>query len=216
MRAPAAAALTSLALAAPASASAAQWAHPVNLAAVRTQPDTSARRITTTRLLTEDKLAEVYAVLERRDGWVKIRVPGRPNGRTGWVRRTALGPIRTVDTAITVNRATATLTLRRDGRTRFKTRVGVGKATTPTPAGHFWVREKLRFADAPMYGSYALGTSAYAKVSDWPGGGVVGIHGTDQPELIPGRPSHGCVRVRNADMATLYRLAPIGTPIMIR
>ena len=59
MRTLAAAAFTSLALAAPASASAAQWAHPVNLAAVRTQPDTSARRITTTRLLTEDKLAEV-------------------------------------------------------------------------------------------------------------------------------------------------------------
>ena len=67
-----------------------------------------------------------------------------------------------------------------------------------------------------MYGAYALGTSAYAKVSDWPGGGVVGIHGTDQPQLIPGRPSHGCVRVRNADMAPLYKLTPIGTPITIR
>jgi lipoprotein-anchoring transpeptidase ErfK/SrfK len=53
-------------------------------------------------------------------------------------------------------------------------------------------------------------------VSDWPGGGVVGIHGTDQPELIPGRPSHGCIRVRNADMATLYRLTPVGTPVVIR
>ena len=31
--------------------------------------------------------------------------------------------------------------------------------------------------------------------------------------LIPGRPSHGCIRVRNADMARLYRLTPIGTPI---
>jgi lipoprotein-anchoring transpeptidase ErfK/SrfK len=216
MRALVAVAFTSLALAAPASASAAQWAHPVNLVAIRTQPDASAPRITTTRLLTEDKLAEVYAVLERRDGWVKIRIPGRPNGRTGWVRRTALGPIRTVDTRITVDRATATLTLRRDGRTRFKTRVGVGKAATPTPAGHFWVREKLRFTGAPMYGAHALGTSAYARVSDWPGGGVVGIHGTDRPALIPGRPSHGCVRVRNADMATLYRLTPVGTPITIR
>ena len=78
------------------------------------------------------------------------------------------------------------------------------------------MREKLRFKHAPVYGSRALGTSAYAAVSDWPGGGVVGIHGTDQPGLIPGRPSHGCIRVRNADMATLYRLTPVGTPVVIR
>lgn len=203
-----------LALAGPASAS--TWAHPVQLAPIRTQPDAEATRITTTRLLTEDKLAEVYLVLRRRDGWVKIRVPGRPNGRTGWVRRAALGPLHTVNTRITVNRATATLTLVRAGRTVFRTRVGVGKPSTPTPAGHFWVREKLRFKATPMYGTRALGTSAYAKVSDWPGGGVVGLHGTDQPELIPGRPSHGCVRVRNTDMAKLYALAPVGTPVTIR
>ena len=78
------------------------------------------------------------------------------------------------------------------------------------------MREKLRFDNAPVYGTYALGTAAYAKVSDWPGGGVVGIHGTNQPQRIPGRPSHGCIRVKNADMARLYRLTPIGTPITIR
>ena len=44
-------------------------------------------------------------------------------------------------------------------------------------------------------------------------GGVVGVHGTDQPELIPGRPSHGCVRLRNGDVARLWRLVAIGTPV---
>jgi lipoprotein-anchoring transpeptidase ErfK/SrfK len=213
-RALVAATLASLALAAPASAS--EWAHPVNIVPVRAQPDAGAKHVTTTRMLTEDKLPEVYLVLERSDDWVKVRVPGRPNGRTGWVRRDALGPIRTVTTRITVDRKRLTLTLTKRGKTILKTRVGVGTAATPTPAGHFWVREKLRFDNAPVYGSHALGTAAYAKVSDWPGGGVVGIHGTNQPQLIPGRPSHGCIRVRNADMARLYRLTPIGTPITIR
>ena len=199
LRALVAATLASLAFAAPASAS--EWAHPVNIVPIRAQPDAGAKRVTTTRMLTEDKLPEVYLVLERADNWVKIRVPGRPNGRTGWVRRDALGPIRTVTTRITVNRSTLTLTLTKRGRTILKTRVGVGTAATPTPAGHFWVREKLRFDNAPVYGTHALGTAAYAKVSDWPGGGVVGIHGTNQPQLIPGRPSHGCIRVKNADMA---------------
>lgn len=214
LRALVAGTLALLAFAAPASAS--EWAHPVNIVPVRAQPDAGAERVTTTRMLTEDKLPEVYLVLERDGNWVKVRVPGRPNGRTGWVRRDALGPIRTVTTRITVDRKTLTLTLTKRGKTILKTRVGVGKAATPTPAGHFWVREKLGFDSAPVYGTHALGTAAYAKVSDWPGGGVVGIHGTNQPQLIPGRPSHGCIRVKNADMARLYRLTPIGTPITIR
>ncbi len=206
--------VASLAFAAPASAS--EWAHPVQIVPIRTQPESGAKRVATTHLLTEDGLAEVYLVLQRKGGWVEIRVPGRPNGRKGWVRDTALGPITRASTRIVVDRRTATLTLSRDGRTVFKTRVGVGKPSTPTPAGHYWVREKLRFKNAPAYGTYALGTAAYAKLSDWPGGGVVGIHGTDQPQLIPGRPSHGCVRVRNSDMARLYKLTPVGTPIDIR
>ena len=53
-------------------------------------------------------------------------------------------------------------------------------------------------------------------LSDWPGGGVVGIHGTNQPQLLPGRVSHGCVRVPNAAIRRLARLMPIGTPVRIR
>jgi lipoprotein-anchoring transpeptidase ErfK/SrfK len=66
-----------------------------------------------------------------------------------------------------------------------------------------------------LYGPLAFGTSAYSKLSDWPGGGVVGIHGTNEPGLIPGRPSHGCVRVRNDKITKLARLMPIGTPVRI-
>jgi lipoprotein-anchoring transpeptidase ErfK/SrfK len=67
-----------------------------------------------------------------------------------------------------------------------------------------------------VYGPYALGTSAYAPtLAEWPGGGVVGIHGTNEPQLIPGRPSHGCVRMRNADITRLWHLISVGTPIEI-
>ena len=67
-----------------------------------------------------------------------------------------------------------------------------------------------------IYGTHAIGTSAYApSLSDWPGGGVVGLHGTNQPGLIPGRPSHGCIRLRNRDIQRLYRLASRGTPIRV-
>ena len=55
----------------------------------------------------------------------------------------------------------------------------------------------------------------YSSISDWHGIPVVGIHGTNQPGLIPGTPSHGCIRVRNAKIKQLARLMPIGTPVEI-
>ncbi|MGZ5332606.1 MAG: L,D-transpeptidase, partial [Solirubrobacterales bacterium] len=89
---------------------------------------------------------------------------------------------------------------------------------TPTPRGHFYVRERLPLSrPGGVYGLFAFGTSAYSPgLSDWPGGGVVGIHGTNQPQLIPGTVSHGCVRVRNSDIRGLRRLMGLGTPVWIR
>jgi L,D-transpeptidase catalytic domain len=198
-----------------------KWAHIADLQPVFSRPSGSARRVGRLRLLTEDGFAEVYLVLSKwtnpaGNTWLKIRVPKRPNGVTGWVRASALGQLHTVHTQLRVNRHTLRVTLYDNGRKRFSARIGVGKASTPTPAGHFWIREKFRVGGHTLYGPRAIGTSAYAPyLTDWPGGGVVGLHGTDQPNLIPGRPSHGCIRLRNADILRLYKLAPKGTPIDI-
>jgi lipoprotein-anchoring transpeptidase ErfK/SrfK len=70
---------------------------------------------------------------------------------------------------------------------------------------------------SPFYGPVAFGTSARSPtLTDWPGGGYIGIHGTDQPSLIPGAISHGCIRMRNADILRLAALMPVGTPITVR
>jgi L,D-transpeptidase-like protein len=198
-----------------------KWGHTADLQPVFSRPSGSAHRIARLRLLTEDRFAEVYLVLSSwKNGagntWLKIRVPKRPNGLTGWVRASALGQLHTVHTLLRVNKHTLRLTLYDRGRKRFSARIGVGKAGTPTPTGHFWIREKFHVGGHTLYGPRAIGTSAYAPtLSDWPGGGVVGLHGTNQPGLIPGRPSHGCIRLRNADILRLYKLAPKGTPIDI-
>ena len=149
--------------------------------------------------------------------WVEIRIPKRPNGRVGWVPRDALGPYNVNRFQLIVNRTTLRAALYERGRVVWSARVGVGASNTKTPAGRFWVREKFRFKDTPVYGTRAIGTSAYAPtLSDWPNGGVIGIHGTNQPELIPGRPSHGCIRVKNPDIARLWRIIPLGTPVLVR
>ena len=198
-----------------------RWAYPVSEAAVRAAPSPKAHAIGHLRFLTGDEQAELYIALDSErvasgQTWVRIEYPGRPNGRTGWVPRGALESFNVVDGYLLVDENALRITLFRDGRAIFTAPIGVGKSNTVTPTGEFYVMEKLITANAAAYGPYALGTSAYAPtLSEWPGGGVVGIHGTDEPRLIPGHPSHGCVRLRNADITRLWALVALGTPIEI-
>lgn len=198
-----------------------RWAYPMENAVVRSTPSSHGRAMGRLRFLTPDDQAELYvavaaAHLASGRSWIQVEIPGRPNGRSGWVPRGALGPLHTIDGYLLVDQETLTATLYRAGKAIFSAPVGVGKPSTVTPKGHFYVLEKLRTVNAPAYGPYAIGTSAYAPtLAEWPGGGVVGIHGTNEPQLIPGRPSHGCVRMRDGDVAQLWHLIALGTPIDI-
>jgi lipoprotein-anchoring transpeptidase ErfK/SrfK len=197
-----------------------RWAYPQAMAAVHQLPSARSRVVAQLHFLTTDGQAEVYLALRSYviapQEWISVSIPGRPNGVTGWVPASALGELHVTREYLRVNRETLRATLYRDGRAIFRAPVGVGRPALPTPAGHFYVTERLTALGGPFYGPYALGTSAYApSLGDWPGGGVVGIHGTDEPQLIPGRPSHGCIRLRNADIARLWPLVEVGTPIEI-
>ena len=196
------------------------WAHPQKASAVRSAPDSGSRQVAALHFLTEDRQAEVYAVRATKNvagkDWVRVSVPRRPKSVTGWVPADALGKLRRAPKHLVINRQSLVATLYdARGKRLFRARVGVGRPSLPTPKGRFWVREKLRAIGSPVYGPFAIGTSAYSSLSDWPGGGVVGIHGTNQPELVPGRPSHGCIRMRNPDITRLWRAISVGTPIEI-
>jgi hypothetical protein len=197
------------------------WAHPVANAPVHAALGDH-KTIAHLHAKTEMGSPEIYLMLtreadERGREWVRIRVPGQPNGRTGWVRRATLGRAHVTHTALLVDKHTLTATLMSSGAPVWHARVGVGTATTPTPAGRFYVRELLKIKPATTsYGPYIFGTSGYAKLSEFPGGGIIGVHGTSEPGLIPGRPSHGCVRLRNADIRALAKRLPLGAAVRIR
>jgi L,D-transpeptidase catalytic domain len=199
-----------------------RWANAATRAKVKARPAADARRVGRLRLLTEDGFPEVYVLLAARQdaegvAWVRLRLPRRPNHVKGWVRRDDLGPFHLVHTRLVVSRAALSVTLYKHGKRRFRARVGMGAPSTPTPAGRFWIREKFHVSGNPLYGTRAMGTAAYSNVlTDWPGGGVIGLHGTSEPGLIPGRPSHGCIRLKNRDIERLYALTPIGTPLLLR
>jgi hypothetical protein len=188
---------------------------------IHATPSSLGRRVGRLRFQTEDGFSEPYLLLrgtvdKRGRAWVQLRVPGRPNGRTGWVVRGALARFHISRTHLRINRSTLRATLYRDGKPIWQSRIGVGKPSTPTPSGHYIIRERFRIAKhGGIYGPYAFGTSAYSVLSDWPRGGVEGVHGTNAPGLIPGRPSHGCVRVPNGAILRLKKLMPVGTTVEI-
>lgn len=205
-----------------------RWAYVQWLATIRSRPSKQGRDVGKLHYNTSDGMPEVYmarksVVNSKGQLWIEIDLLGRysngtdSNGRVGWVPRGSLGSFHVVTTFLSVDQETLTATLYRGNKVIFTSRVGMGKPSTPTPHGHFYIRELLRnLGGDPLYGPWAFGTSAYSNIeTDWPGGGVVGIHGTDQPYLIPGRPSHGCVRLPNYKITQLAKLMPIGTPVWI-
>ncbi len=198
------------------------WAFARTRAKIREQPDPGSPAFATVRLATELGAPEVYLVLRRSidpagGGWLQVRVPMRPNGQVGWVSEDALGALQVTYTRLVISLAHRRARLFESGSPIWSAPVGIGEAGTPTPRGHFYVRERLHLGGrGGAYGSFAFGTSAYSsRLSDWPGGGVVGVHGTNEPRLIPGRISHGCVRIRNPEIRDLRQLMGLGTPIWI-
>jgi len=186
---------------------------------VRREPDRSAPVLRVLAEFRRDYRPQVLLVLGDRVAaggarWYRLSLPGRPNGQRGWAPAEAI-QLRTLAHRIVVRRGARRLEVLRlgDGRVVFRAAVAIGMPSAPTPLGrNFYVRSRWAPPD-PFYGPFALETSAYSSLTDWPGGGVVGIHGTSLPGLIGQAVSHGCVRMRNDDVIRLRRLAPVGTPI---
>jgi lipoprotein-anchoring transpeptidase ErfK/SrfK len=171
---------------------------------------------------TPEGTRNAVAVLDRAQDatgrtWVLAALPVLPTGTRGWIPRRALGGYAVVRTRLDIDLDRLRATLYDRGRPVLAADIAVGMPGWETPRGDFIVRNKLTRYRSPTYGPIAFGTSARAPgATDWPAGGFVGIHGTDRPELVPGRVSHGCIRMRNDDILALARAMPIGTPVRIR
>src|SRR3954469_1161148 len=199
-----------------------RWAYTNLDIKARKSPSSSSKSVGKLHFNTEDKRPEIYLALQmytdaKGKEWVQTQLPGRPNGRLGWIPREGLGEFHLIHTQIVVHRRKLRITLFKNGKQILKAPIGVGKSSTPTPGGNSWIREKLNGFGNAVYGPLAFGTGTYSnKLTDWPGGGVVGIHGTNEPNLIPGRPSHGCIRLKNKDIVSLSRKMAPGTPVLIK
>jgi L,D-transpeptidase catalytic domain len=199
---------------------ASRWAPVLHATVARSRPTVHSAPVGPLPTHTPDGTTNIVVADGESDSrgtpWVHVSLAVLPNGTEGWVPRRALGGWSFVETRLVIDRARLTATLVRAGHVVFRARVGLGAPATPTPRGAFYVRDRLTGFTNPMYGPLAFGTNARSPtLTDWPGGGVVGIHGTDQPNLIPGRVSHGCVRLTNTAILRLGQLMPIGTRVTI-
>jgi lipoprotein-anchoring transpeptidase ErfK/SrfK len=184
----------------------------------RAAPDPSARVVRRFHQFRGDYRRQIVFATEQTLGadgrvWFHVDVPMRPNGTTAWIPAGTVS-LRPARNRIVVHRGLRTIEVLHGERRLLLAKVAVGAPGRETPLGDFYVTARFH-PDDPFLGVFALETSAYSRLTEWPGGGVVGIHGTSKPWLLGQAVSHGCVRVSNATAKALARLAPLGTPISI-
>ncbi len=172
------------------------------------------------RPITEERT--VLPVLGHTDGadgagWLHVLLPGRPNGHTGWIR---LRATRAAVTSwhIVVDTSARRVTVYRQGRSVRVFKAIVGKPTTPTPQGEFFVEEVIQLRAGDVGAPFAIALSARSNVfQEFAGGpGQIALHGLRNVGGVLGSAaSHGCVRLANAAMRWLViRIGP-GVPVTI-
>jgi lipoprotein-anchoring transpeptidase ErfK/SrfK len=151
------------------------------------------------------------------DAWLRVRLPGRPNGHTGWISddrtRTTSTPWR-----IVVSLSARRVIVSREGRVVRRYPAIVGKASTPTPRGTFFVEEALRLSPSAPGAPFALATSDRSNVlQEFDGGpGQIALHGTDNLSGALGTAaSHGCIRLAPRAIAWLASRIGAGVPVSI-
>lgn len=162
----------------------------------------------------QEILAVASVTAPNGTAWYRISLPMRPNGTYGWIPAGDV-ELKPTISQIVVNVGRRTIDVYKRGKHVVHAKVAVGAPGMETPLGHYYVAATFVPYNDPFLGVYALETSAYSKLTEWPGGGVVGIHGTNEPWLLGKAVSHGCIRVSARTARKLRRYVPLGTPIYI-
>ncbi len=149
--------------------------------------------------------------------WLEVMLPGRPDGSTGWIAQQGTRPLVT-PWRIVVDLAARQVKVYRDGRLMRTFQAVVGKPSTPTPTGQFFVEETLQMQAGEPGGPFALALSARSNVlQEFEGGpGQIAIHGRDNLGGTPGTAvSHGCIRLDTGSIDWLAARISPGVPVAI-
>jgi L,D-transpeptidase catalytic domain len=159
----------------------------------------------------------VFLVAEDQGDWLKVYLPIRPNGSTGYVKKDDVN-LSQHDWHIEVRLADFDLKVFEGDQLFLDAPIAVAADNTPTPGGTFYTTELIKPPDPnSVYGTYAYGLSGYSDtLTTFNGGpGQLGIHGTNRPELVGSKVSHGCIRMTNENIEKLAPVLPLGVPVEI-
>ncbi len=165
----------------------------------------------------EFDLPRVFRVETVQPDWLEVMLPARPNGSTGWVRTSDV-TTSVNDWRMQVEIGARRLTVWKGADVVRQETVAVGKPSAPTPTGDYYLSAAIDTQNpSGPYGPWAFGVSAFSDVyTSFAGGpGQIGLHGTNQPEVLGGDVSNGCIRVTNEVITDLAERVPPGTPFNI-
>jgi lipoprotein-anchoring transpeptidase ErfK/SrfK len=149
--------------------------------------------------------------------WLHVSLPQRPNGSTGWVDATKVA-VTWTNLRLDIDLSERTIVLFDSNRPVLQASVAIGTAANPTPTGQTFVTELLANPNGgDMFGPFALGLALFSPtLTEYAGGnGRIGVHGTNQPDLLGSEASHGCLRVHNDVIREIAGRVPLGTPVDI-
>ncbi len=149
--------------------------------------------------------------------WLQVMLPGRPDGLTGWIAQQGTREL-TTGWRILVDLAARRVRVYRDGLTVRTFQAVVGKPSTPTPTGQFFVEETVQMEPGQAGGPFALALSARSNVlQEFEGGpGQIGIHGRNAlGGTLGAAESHGCIRLATPSIDWLTARIGPGIPVRI-
>lgn len=154
--------------------------------------------------------------VSRNGRWGRVELPYVWPRRDGWIN---LEGLPRANSAITVKADVSArrLTVWKRGEVVFRAPAAVGRSTSPTPPGAYFVTDRVPFAPGGYLGSFAFGISGIQPrlPAGWSGGDQLAIHGTNSPSSIGTAASAGCLRVSEQTLAKLKPMLKLGTPVVI-
>ncbi|MEU8121233.1 L,D-transpeptidase [Spirillospora sp. NPDC049024] len=160
----------------------------------------------------------VFLVEAKDGGWLKVLLPIRPNGSTGWVKASDV-TLSSTSHRVEIDPRAFTFTVFDGDRVLRTGKVATGEGGTPTPAGRYYFTELVKPPNpGGAYGAYAFGLSGFSPtLKTFAGGpGQLAVHGTNKASALGSRVSHGCVRVGNDDITWMAKNLAIGTPVVVK
>jgi lipoprotein-anchoring transpeptidase ErfK/SrfK len=190
------------------------------------QPSDDAAPVATLSRRTDYDVPRTFMVVEggsahvvaEHQGWLRVLLPIRPNGTTGWIKASQV-EVATTTYSMTIQLGTRQVTVYDGEDELLQTDAVVGSPQTPTPLGTFYVTDPLDLQSEPdsTYGAYMLGLSGFSEVLEQfeDGPAQIGLHGTNHPEQVGQEISNGCIRVPNDVIVRIAQTVPVGTPVHI-